>query len=54
MTSDLCEGFVLLHGGPGTASSLPKGGNEKSYAVYEGGRIEIKNLDGVTIECHEI
>ena len=38
---------------PGSVS-LPKGGNEKSYAVYEGGRIEIKNLDGVVIESHEI
>ena len=34
---------------PGSVS-LPKGGNPKTYAVYENGMIEIKELDGNTVE----
>ena len=36
---------------PGSVS-LPKGGNEKSYAIYENGVITVKNLDGRTVESH--
>ena len=38
---------------PGS-TSLPKGGNEKSYAVYEGGTITIKKLDGTVIESYSL
>ena len=38
---------------PGSVS-LPKGGNERSYAVYEGGRITVKRLDGAEIESYSL
>lgn len=37
------EGILLLN--PGSIS-LPKGGNPKSYAVYEGGCFTVKDFDG--------
>ena len=36
---------------PGSVS-LPKGGNEKTYAVYEGGKITVKTLDGTPLESY--
>lgn len=33
---------------PGSVS-LPKGGNPKSYAVYENGKITIKSFDGIVL-----
>jgi putative phosphoesterase len=45
------DGTVCIN--PGSVS-LPKGGNEKSYAVYENRRIEIKKLCGEIIEAHEV
>ena len=36
---------------PGSVS-LPKGGNEKTYAVYEGGNITVKTLDGTPLESY--
>ena len=33
---------------PGSIS-LPKGGNEKSYAIYECGELEIKTFEGKTL-----
>ena len=38
---------------PGSVS-LPKGGNERSYAVYEGGCITVKRLDGAEIESYSL
>lgn len=38
---------------PGSVS-LPKGGNKKTYAVYCGGTIEIKDFDGNVVESHKI
>lgn len=38
---------------PGSVS-LPKGGNEKSYAIYENRTVEIKKLNGDVIESHKI
>ena len=37
---------------PGSVS-LPKGGNEKSYAIYENGEIEIKTFEGKTLEKYK-
>jgi putative phosphoesterase len=37
------EGVLLLN--PGSVS-LPKGGNPKSYAVYENGRFTVKDFEG--------
>ncbi len=45
------EGVVCIN--PGSVS-LPKGGNEKSYATYEKGVIDIKKLDGEILESHKI
>ena len=36
---------------PGSVS-LPKGGNKKTYATYENGKIDIKDFDGNVIESH--
>ncbi|MBQ8409982.1 MAG: phosphodiesterase [Clostridia bacterium] len=36
---------------PGSVS-LPKGGNSKTYAVYENGCIAIKDFDGKILESH--
>jgi putative phosphoesterase len=36
---------------PGSVS-LPKGGNEKTYAIYEGGKITVKTLDGTPLESY--
>ena len=36
---------------PGSVS-LPKGGNEKTYAIYESGKIIVKKLDGTPVECY--
>ena len=36
---------------PGSVS-LPKGGNKKTYAVYEGGNITVKTLDGTPLESY--
>lgn len=44
------EGIACVN--PGSIS-LPKGGNPKTYAIYDGGLIEIKDLDGNIIEKHE-
>ena len=43
------DGIVCIN--PGSIS-LPKGGNKKSYAVYENRKIEIKDLQGEVIESH--
>ena len=40
------NGVLLLN--PGSVS-LPKGGNEKSYAVYENGRFTVKDFAGNTL-----
>ena len=61
----LCEGDVLLHGhthipvlqrlesftllNPGSVT-LPKGGCEKSYMIYENGLVTLKKLTGEPIE----
>ena len=45
------DGIICIN--PGSVS-LPKGGNEKSYATYENGIVEIKKLNGETIESHTI
>ncbi len=61
----LCEGDVLLHGhthipvlqrlesftllNPGSVT-LPKGGHEKSYMIYENGLVTLKKLTGEPIE----
>ena len=45
------DGIICIN--PGSVS-LPKGGNEKSYATYENGIVEIKKLNGETIESHKI
>lgn len=37
---------------PGSVS-LPKGGNPKTYATYENGRIEIKDFDGGVLESYK-
>ena len=37
---------------PGSVS-LPKGGNEKSYAIYERGGLEIKTFEGKTLEKYK-
>ena len=37
---------------PGSVS-LPKGGNEKSYAIYRCGEIEIKTFEGKTLEKYK-
>ena len=37
---------------PGSIS-LPKGGNEKSYAIYERGELEIKTFEGKTLEKYK-
>ena len=37
---------------PGSIS-LPKGGNEKSYAIYECGELEIKTFEGKTLEKYK-
>ena len=37
---------------PGSVS-LPKGGNRKTYAIYESGLIEIKDFDGKVIESYK-
>ena len=37
---------------PGSVS-LPKGGNEKSYAIYECGELEIKTFEGKTLEKYK-
>lgn len=44
------EGIPCVN--PGSVS-LPKGGNEKSYAIYEDGELEIKTLDGKAIEKYK-
>ena len=36
---------------PGSVS-LPKGGNDKTYAVYESGNITVKTLDGTPLESY--
>jgi putative phosphoesterase len=36
---------------PGSVS-LPKGGNDKTYAVYESGKITVKTLDGTPLESY--
>ena len=46
-----CEKNGISCINPGSVS-LPKGGNQKSYAVYENRCIEIKNLQGETIESY--
>ncbi len=38
---------------PGSVS-LPKGGNEKTYAVYESGKITVKALDGTPLESYSL
>ena len=38
---------------PGSVS-LPKGGNEKTYAIYESGKITVKKLDGAPVECYSL
>ena len=38
---------------PGSVS-LPKGGNEKSYAIYLRGEIEIKTFEGKTLEKYKL
>lgn len=38
---------------PGSVS-LPKGGNEKTYAIYESGKITVKKLDGTPVECYSL
>ena len=38
---------------PGSVS-LPKGGNEKSYATYRCGEIEIKTFEGKTLEKYKL
>ena len=38
---------------PGSVS-LPKGGNEKSYAIYRRGEIEIKTFEGKTLEKYKL
>ena len=48
-----CEKDGVTCINPGSVS-LPKGGNQKSYAVYENRRIEIKTLSGELIESHEL
>ncbi len=61
----LCEGDVLLHGhthipvlqrlesftllNPGSVT-LPKGGREKSYMIYENGLVTLKKLTGEPLE----
>ena len=46
-----CEKGGIPCVNPGSVS-LPKGGNKKTYATYEGGRIEIKELDGKIVESY--
>lgn len=48
-----CERNGVICVNPGSVS-LPKGGNMKSYAIYENRRIEIKNLDGETLDCYNL
>lgn len=38
---------------PGSVS-LPKGGNPKTYAIYEDGRITVKTLDGTPVEVYTL
>ena len=45
------DGVICIN--PGSVS-LPKGGNEKSYAVYENRNFEIKKLCGEVIEAYKI
>ncbi len=48
LSAEQKNGVLCLN--PGSVS-LPKGGNPKSYAVYENGIFEIKTLDGRAILC---
>ena len=45
------EGVICIN--PGSVS-LPKGGNEKTYAIYENREITVKNLDGTIIDTYKI
>ena len=47
-----CEKDGISCVNPGSVS-LPKGGNPKTYAVYESGRIYIKDFDGKIIEKYD-
>ena len=48
-----CEKDGVTCINPGSVS-LPKGGNERSYATYENRAFEIKKLDGEIIEAYKI
>ena len=43
------DGVICIN--PGSVS-LPKGGNPKTYAVYEEGAVTVKTLDGEVIESY--
>ena len=47
-----CEKNGIPCVNPGSVS-LPKGGNPKSYAVYENGTLTVKELNGEPIEQYE-
>ena len=45
------NGIVCIN--PGSVS-IPKGGNSKTYAIYENGAIEIRSLEGITVERYDL
>ena len=45
------DGVICIN--PGSVS-LPKGGNPKTYGIYDGGVFEIKTLDGAVVERYEL
>ena len=51
LTVEKAGGMTYIN--PGSAA-LPKGGNPKSYMVYESGVFTVKTLDGEPILTHHI